>query len=420
MLRPIIIGGLLPVMFCMQSCTSTDNTGFSYDPPGATVTTDKEIQPQYKRTIGSLEDGLWISNEFPGSRMNDFYKLNDSLYRIIIEPENHPVNNSPWYSFMVWADRDTTVSLQLSYRHGDHRYYPDISRNRERWTPVDSVIFREDTLNGTATLHLSLNRDTLYVGAQELITQSYVEQWADSLAQLPYVQRDTAGYSDQFRPIHRLTITDVPEETPAGILILISRLHPPETTGNQACFAFIEEIANDSQLSERFRRQFKVIAYPFANPDGVQNGHWRHNANGVDLNRDWTDFNQPETKAIRDDLLQTVNSDSMSRVFYGIDFHSTDEYIFYPIDRDVKTFPDDLTYRWLDTLTASFPGIHFKIEPYDVSSPIAKNWIYNTFGADALTYEVHDRADRDSLRMVARKGAQQLMQLLLEEKDKMQ
>ena len=32
------------------------------------------------------------------------------------------------------------------------------------------------------------------------------------------------------------------------------------------------------------------------NPDGVDLGHWRHNANGVDLNRDWSYYNQPEIK----------------------------------------------------------------------------------------------------------------------------
>ena len=29
---------------------------------------------------------------------------------------------------------------------------------------------------------------------------------------------------------------------------------------------------------------------------------WRHNANGVDLNRDWTAFTQPETQAIKNYL----------------------------------------------------------------------------------------------------------------------
>lgn len=35
------------------------------------------------------------------------------------------------------------------------------------------------------------------------------------------------------------------------------------------------------------------------NPDGVDNGHWRHYAGGIDLNRDWANFNRPETRAVK-------------------------------------------------------------------------------------------------------------------------
>ncbi|HKL17459.1 MAG TPA: hypothetical protein VJ905_00760, partial [Halalkalibaculum sp.] len=92
------------------SCSSSEEfSGFSYDPEGSTITTDKEITPQHERTIGISADGVWLSNEFPGARMNDFYKVNDSLYQVVLEPENHPVNNSPWYSFKAWADTAKTI-----------------------------------------------------------------------------------------------------------------------------------------------------------------------------------------------------------------------------------------------------------------------------------------------------------------------
>jgi murein tripeptide amidase MpaA len=254
------------------------------------------------------------------------------------------------------------------------------------------------------------------VSAQELRTQPWFAQWADSLAARSYVTQDTAGYSHQQRPIRSLMISEVPEGEKRGVVIITGRLHPPEITGNIAAYTFLEEIASSSERAHRFRREFAVIAYPFANPDGVQNGHWRHNAGGVDLNRDWKAFNQPETQAIRDDLLDRLKNDTSSRVYYGIDFHSTDENIFYPINRAVQTFPDDFTYRWLDALTSNFPDTKFTIEPFDTSSPITKNWIYHTFGADAITYEVNDRANRQNLKKISRRAAQLMMQQLLEEK----
>ena len=412
---------LLLVLFMLVagSCSSSESfTGFSYDPEGATETSDKPITPQHKRTIGIAEDGIWISNEFSGARMSDFFKANDSLYQIVIEPENAPINNSPWYGFKIWADTTKQVKIKLTYKEGEHRYIPDLSSNGQNWSPIDSANYRPDTLAGTATLSLSLSKDTLWVSGQELITQSTFSGWADSLSKKSFVEQQTVGYSHQQRPIKRLTISEVNKQKPHGVLIIVSRLHPPELPGQMAALQFIEVISSNTKLAKEFRQNFEIIAYPFANPDGVENGHWRHNAGGVDLNRDWQAFNQPETQAIRDDLLTTVKNDSLKTVYYGIDFHSTDENIFYPINREIKTFPDDFTYRWLDAVTTAFPDIEFTIEPFDTSSPITKNWIYKTFGADALTYEVNDTMDRKLIDQTSRKATNLLMEMLLKEIEK--
>lgn len=410
-------GVLFLFLLLNVSCSSSEKfSGFSYDPEGATVTTDKEITPQHERTIGISSDGVWLSNEFAGARMNDFYKLNDSLYQVVLEPENYPINNSPWYAFRVWSDTAKTVSLKLEYRHGKHRYYPEVSTDGNNWSPIDSASYRRDTLRGTATLKLALSEKPLWVSAQEILTIDDYTSWADSLSQMPFVSQDTAGYSHQERPVKKIVINELEDSNkPHGVLLITGRLHPPEVTGALASLRFMEELASDTELAREFRSKFEVIAYPLSNPDGVQNGHWRHNAAGVDLNRDWIAFNQPETRAIRNDILTHVGSDSLKRVFYGIDFHSTNENIFYPIDREVNTFPEDFTYRWVDSLQHAFPDTEFSVEPFDTSSPIAKNWIYRTFGADAVTYEVDDGEDRRKIEAIARSSARLVMQNLLDE-----
>ena len=64
------------------------------------------------------------------------------------------------------------------------------------------------------------------------------------------------------------------------------------------------------------------------NPDGVDNGHWRHNANGVDLNRDWTGFNQPETSNIKNFLKKKTKEGYDFTL--GVDFHSTWQDVYIP------------------------------------------------------------------------------------------
>jgi len=412
------IEGYLPAILILAAVaagcsTSQEFTGFSYDPPGATVTTSKELTPQHKRTIGIREDGVWFTNEFNGARLNDFYRVNDTLYRAVIRPENAPINNSPWYAFKAWSNRSQEAWIELEYENGEHRYYPEISRDGRSWSPIDSAAYRPDTLKGTAKLRLNLSPDTLWVGAQEVIGRDIYDWWASNLTEYPFVRRDTVGYSHQGRPIEKMSITQVNGDQKRGVVIITSRLHPPEITGQLACFAFLERITAFSELAAAFRNRFEVIAFPFANPDGADNGHWRHNAGGVDLNRDWSAFNQPETRAIRDHLLKTVKSDSLLNVFYGIDFHSTDENIFYPINRSIDTFPEDFSFALIDSIRTAFRDVDFAVEPFDTSSPITKNWIFHTFGADALTYEVNDRADRQELAAIAQKAADAMMRMLL-------
>lgn len=406
------------VTFLITGCRSSGEfSGYSYDPEGVTETTDKNTHPQYKRTIGVDNQQIWVSNEFAGARMNDFYQVNDSLYRVVIEPERDAINNSPWYAFKVWADSSRTINLQLQYEHGDHRYIPKLSTDGYHWTPIDSTDFRPDTADGSATLTLDLNKQPLWVSAQELFTDVDYKRWNHSLALKPWVTLDTVGYSHKNRPIVKVHISESDEDRPRGVLIITGRLHPPEVTGALGARIFIDELASDTELASRFRENFEVWAYPFANPDGVQNGHWRYNARGVDLNRDWEYFNQPEPRAIRDDLLP-LKDDSLRRVYYGIDFHSTDENIFYPINRDIDTFPDNFTYEWIETFKQTFPGYPVEVEPFPPNSPITKNWIFHTFGADAVTYEISDTANRDSLQTVTAESARIIMRQLLDKKQK--
>lgn len=416
-MNPRLLFQTVIILIILVSCKNSEEfTGFSYDPEGVTNTTTKEINPQYKHAIGISEDGVWVSNEFAGARLNNFYQLNDSLYQIVIKPENAPINNSPWYAFKAWASRDTTVWMQLSYEDGKHRYVPKISTDKKHWKRIAPEDYRVNQQNGTAQLRLHLSEEPIWVSGQELRTQAWFNSWADSLTELTYVNKTTIGQSHQNRPIQRLTITEVPENESRGVVIITGRLHPPEITGQMAAITFIEELASDSELARKFRKEFEVIAYPFANPDGVQNGHWRHNAGGVDLNRDWQNFNQPEPRAIRDDLIGLLKDNPDAKVYYGLDFHSTNENIFYPINRDIETFPEDFTYHWVDEIIKAFPHTSFSVEPFDTNSPITKNWIHKTFGADAVTYEVDDNADREKLHEIAQKSAQVIMRQLLKER----
>lgn len=402
-------------LIALSGCKSSEFTGYSYDPEGVTITTDKPMDPHHKRTIGFQEDGVWFSNEFTGSRMSDVVRLAADMYQVTVAPENQPINNSPWYAFQVRSEEEKEIVIRLVYPGFRHRYTPNVSGpNGEFMDP--SIL---DGIDSTATYQLQVGPNPVYFSAQELYTTRHAEEWLAGEALKPYAQRSVIGQSKQGRDLHLLEV-QVPAKNPSadkGVVVIVGRQHPPEIPGYLTMLKFVERLtAPKDPLSSEFLSRFDLWIVPIMNPDGVDEGHWRHNAGGIDLNRDWRFFNQPETRAVSEALL-TLKEEGRN-VWYGLDFHSTNENIFYPIERAEKVFPEDFTYTWLEAFQAADPGLPFSVEPFDTSSPIAKNWIWSTFGADAVTFEVDDAAPREALRQYADRAAETMMQLLIEEFDK--
>jgi hypothetical protein len=398
----------------MLNCKSSEEfTGFSYDPPNVTNTQDRKVKPQYRRIIGAGDPTVWVSNQFEGARSNDFYAINDSTFEVFIEPENAPINNSPWFAFSIWSDTTRSATLRLNYKDAKHRYVPKITVDDSLYS-IDMSKAIYDTLDNALEFKIQLDKIPKTISAQLITDSNYYNNWLSSFEDNKSVEINDIGYSKLGNPIKELTITDTKEGQKAGVLILMSRQHPPEVTGFLASQFFIEELSSNSELAKRFRTHFITRAFPLINIDGVLNGHWRHNAGGVDLNRDWENFNQPETQAVRDALLPILN-EPKQKVYYGIDFHSTNENIFYPIEQTVKTDPDDITQRWFPLIKADNPAVRFVSEEFDTSSPISKNWMYKTFGSDALTFEMNDALDDETIEQVARSSARILMSLLLDE-----
>lgn len=416
-------GWLIIVSLLMISCKSTEEfTGFSYDPPDVTNTTDKEITFQPRRTIGVDSPKVWLSNEFEGARASDFYALNDSVFEVYIEPENFPINNSPWFAFKIWSDAVRMAKIQLNYREATHRYIPKV----QSWVQADSTWKTQmelpveyDTATGIGTFKMLLAEDPIIISGQPMHTSSGFESTLREREILgkDFTELKKAGLSKKGRPIWELEITEVPRNEKAPVLAIVGRQHPPEVTGYLASLIFLEELTSDSELAKEFRSTFVVRAFPMLNPDGVDMGHWRHNAGGIDLNRDWENFNQPETQVVRD-ALSGIKKDELREMFYAIDFHSTNENIFYPINEDVETQPDNITQEWAQQVVNANPEVQFTIEEFDTSSPIAKNWFYHTFGIDAVTYEVNDTIEAEKLEQVSRSAARSLMTLLLEKWEK--
>lgn len=381
-------------------------------------TSTREITLQKKQTF-DLE-GVYISNQFSGARLNGASRSNDTL-NIVISAENEPINVSPWYAFKIWSGQPQEIVLHFEYVKGLQRYFPKISLDGENWNPMDSTQFSLD-LNSTRVAfrgqtgdsiitrtrsfaRLPIGPDTLWVSSQEIIDSKNNTGWVKGI----HAEKNIIGQSPKGAPIWKL---DIGNTSSKKVLLVFSRQHPPEVTGNLAVRSFIEEISGNSSLAIRFRKEFHTIAFPMINPDGVDQGHWRHNTGGVDLNRDWANLHQPETQLISNHILDYLET-SDSEVYFGIDFHSTWKDIFYVLNRQ-SNVEYHLSKAWLKGMEELLPG--FKVTEREVpleGAGTSIRFFYHECKSDGVTYEVGDDTDRDYLKEKARVAAVSLMTILL-------
>jgi predicted deacylase len=264
------------------------------------------------------------------------------------------------------------------------------------------------------SMQLTVGPDTLWVAAQELKTSVHVQAWIRELDSRSFVSRDTIGSSREGKPIHLLEIGKGNDQK---MIFVLSRQHPPEVTGFLAMQAFVETIASDHETAVAFRKAFKTYVVPFANPDGVDNGHWRHNAGGIDLNRDWVNVNQPEVAAIQQFMKSKV-SEGKGKFYFGVDFHSTWEDIYYTVSPELKGNAPGLVPDMIREMATEL-NLDPNIRPGLSDNPInSSKYFFQEFGAEALTYEIGDNTPRTLLRKKGEVSALKLMTLLLAESEK--
>lgn len=395
-------------LFFLNSCTSVKEVEFEKP----VDTSSKEISFQTKGTYTIEDLKIFASNDFEGARLNGLEKANDSTAIIIINPENEPINRSPYYAFKIWSDNPRPVYLTFQYPQGyKHRYLPKIKRENG-WQVIDSSnIYQQDSI---ISIKVNLNKKPLLIAAQELQTSSDVKDWYTQLAKgKDYVRVEKFGESLLGRDLPVLDIYKGDKKN-KPVLILLTRQHPPEVTGYFAFQEFLATILNGSQLSSNFLSKYRILAFPIMNPDGVDLGHWRHNAGGVDTNRDWSKYRQPE-------ILQTVTyiqkqlKKNNTKIVLGLDFHSTRYDVFYTNKERKNTFLPNFIDDWFAALETNIDSYEVNEASGNSSQPVSKGWFLYGHNATGITYEIGDATPRERIKEIGKVSAQEMMKILIED-----
>ena len=130
-----------------------------------------ELQTRRTWNFGDVH----FSNEFSGARLNSCEQISTNEFKVIISPENEPINRSPWYAFKVWSETRRKISVRFVYTYGSHRTRPWLSRDGEKW---ERLAERDHTVNrdlGEGTARLTIGPKPLWVAAQEMIGLKQLE-----------------------------------------------------------------------------------------------------------------------------------------------------------------------------------------------------------------------------------------------------
>ncbi|MFD2598958.1 redoxin domain-containing protein [Sphingobacterium corticis] len=387
------------------------NTFKGQDPIAFESTESQPTAKQIKNTF-SADNRVFFSNESAGSRLNELAKADDGTYEILISPEKTPINQSPWYGFQVWAERDTTISVKIKYATGFyHRYDPKISKDEGTWEklPTPTYILEGDRKVAIA-FNVSVGPNKTWIAAQENIPSAKAYAWLENVNPKLQLDKTEVGKTALDAPLY---VYGAGNSNSKKRIIVMGRQHPPEITGHYAYAGFVDYLLGDTPDAKAFRDEYYLYFIPVGNPDGVDEGHWRTNANGVDLNRDWDAFHQPETRAFRDYFEREIKSKDRE-LYFAIDFHSTAKDIYYTVDPSLSSRFPGFVPDWINGLKEAIPSYHPHVKPLYFEGPTftAYSYFYKNYDAEALVYEIGDDTEPGFIDQKSKLSAKHLIQKL--------
>ena len=149
----------------------------------------------------------------------------------------------------------------------------------------------------------------------------------------PFVELRQPGESVQGRSLWLVTVTDTVERQPLRFRVSMhARTHPSEVESLYTTREIIRILTGNSPLAQELRNMCVFNIIPMYNPDGVELGFARQNANGVDLERGWdTPQPEPEVATLRKLFEEYMTSESPVRIALNMhaDGSSRSRYFVY-------------------------------------------------------------------------------------------
>lgn len=212
-----------------------------------------------------------------------------------------------------------------------------------------------------------------------------------------YVKIDSIGLSVQGRPLWQLTISSDPNNVAGKRTVHIhARTHPQETEGFYVTDEMVKILLSETEFAQTARANCVFYVIPMYNPDGVELGLPRRNANNIDLEANWNTFpHQPEVAALKARFTQLMASPNPIEVM--LNMHSSSlckRYFVYHHENGTSPNYAILQQNFINGVRSFYPNA---IEPYNyfvswtsgTALQYPESWCWLNHGENimAITYE---------------------------------
>ncbi|MEW6061474.1 MAG: M14 family zinc carboxypeptidase [Bacteroidota bacterium] len=181
----------------------------------------------------------------------------------------------------------------------------------------------------------------------------------------PFVTVDSVGTSVQHRTLFVVTIQDttVDSASTRQRIWIHARTHPAEVQGTWVTNEMIKLLLSSTPLAQSLRQRYVFNIMPMYNPDGVELGKPRQNANGIDLESNWNATTpQQEVLVLRSQFERMMLLPNPMRIM--LNMHSSTSckrYFVYHAAGGTSEVYAQLEQQFINHVRKYFPG---GIEPY--------------------------------------------------------
>ena len=181
----------------------------------------------------------------------------------------------------------------------------------------------------------------------------------------PFAAVDSVGASVQNRAMYVITISDTAADPlkKRQRVWMHARTHPGEVQGTWVVNEMIKLLLADTELARTLRQRYVFNIMPMYNPDGVEIGNARENANMIDIESNWNNPSpQKEVQVLKGQFQRYTTELNPMKVMLNIhSAYACKRYFVYHAPGGTTPKFAALERRFIDYVRMNFPNA---IEPY--------------------------------------------------------